>query len=165
MEPAIDKKSIPTAEGGPAMKNFKSLLVAVALLLLVSGCASVPMASKEEDAAAKSFRVPSDKGRVYVYRNEFMGGAVKIPITLDRKLVGSTLKNTFFAFDVNPGTHEVGCVGETPGTVTVDVKAGGAAYVWQEMKMGMWAASCAMHIMDEQKGQQAISECTLAASQ
>ena len=147
------------------MKRFKSPVVAVALLLLVSGCASVPMASKEDDAAAKSFQVPSDKGRVYVYRNELMGGAVKIPITLDSKLVGSTVKHTFFVFDVSPGSHEVGCVGETPGKVTVDLKGGEAAYVWQEMKMGMWAASCAMHIVDQQTGQKAVSECALAAPQ
>lgn len=147
------------------MKSFKASFVVVALLLLVSGCASVPMASKEEDVAAKSFRVPSDKGRIYVYRNELLGGAVKMPITVDGKLVGSTVKNTYFIFDVSPGTHELGCVGETPGKVTVDAKAGEAAYVWQEMKMGMWAASCAMHVVDEQKGRQGVSECTLAVSQ
>jgi hypothetical protein len=147
------------------MKNIMVPFVAVALLLLVSGCASVPMASKEEDAEAKSFRVPSDKGRIYVYRNESMGGAVKIPITLDGKLVGSTAKNAYFIFDVNPGAHEVGCVAETPGKVTVDARAGEAAYVWQEMKMGMWAASCAMHVVDEKKGRQGVSECTLAVSQ
>ena len=146
------------------MKNFNVLLVAIALLLLASGCASVPMASKEDDAAAKSFRAPSDKGRIYVYRNETMGGAVKIPITLDGKLEGSTAKNTYFVFDVSPGAHEVGCIGETPGAVSVDAKAGAAAYVWQEMKMGMWAASCAMRIVDEQTGQKGVAESTLAVS-
>ena len=146
------------------MKNFKAPFIAIALLLLVSGCASVPMASKEDDAAAKTFRAPSDKGRIYVYRNESMGGAVKIPITLDGKLEGSTAKQTYFIFDVSPGSHEVGCIGETPGTVTVDAKSGEAAYVWQEMKMGMWAASCAMHIVDEQTGRKGVSESTLAVS-
>jgi len=147
------------------MKNFKSAFVAVALLLLVSGCASVPMASKEEDAAAKSFRVPPGKGRVYVYRNEFMGRQVKIPITLDGKLMGSTLAKTFFAFDVSPGSHEVGCVGENPAKATVDVKPGEAVYVWQEIKMGMWAARCAMNVVDEKKGRKDVSDCSLAASQ
>jgi hypothetical protein len=121
------------------------------------------MASKEQDAAAKSFRAPPDQGRIYVYRNEFFGGAVKIPITLDGKLMGSTLKNTFFVFDVSPGAHEVGCVGESSVKVTVNVSAGQSAYVWQEMKMGTWAASCAMNVVDEQKGRKGVSECTLAA--
>lgn len=147
------------------MKNFKSSFAVVALLLLVSGCASVPMASKEEDAAAKTFRVPPDKGRIYVYRNERMGQALKIPITLDGKLMGSTLKNTFFAFDVSPGAHEVGCVAETSAKTAVDVKAGGAVYVWQEMKMGMWQARCAMNVVDEKKGREDVSDCSLAASQ
>ncbi len=147
------------------MRKIKSSFVAVILLLLASGCASVPMASKEDDAAAKKFQAPADQGRIYVYRNEAMGGAVKIPITLDGKLMGSTGKNTFFVFDVSPGSHEVGCIGETPGKVTVDLKGGEAAYVWQEMKMGMWAASCAMHNVDEQTGQKGVSECALAAPQ
>ena len=147
------------------MKNLALSFCIVGLALLVSGCASVPMAAKDADAAAKSFRVPADKSRVYIYRNETMGAAVKIPVTLDGKLVGSTAKNTYFALDVNPGTHEVSCIAETGGKVTVDVKPGEAAYVWQEMKMGMWAASCAMHVVDEQQGQKAVSECTLAASE
>jgi hypothetical protein len=147
------------------MKNLRLSLCFVGLLLLVTGCASVPMAAKEADAAAKSFRVPADKSRVYIYRNETMGAAVKIPVTLDGKLVGSTAKNTYFALDVSPGTHEVGCVAETGGKVIVDVKPGEAAYVWQEMKMGMWAASCAMHVVDEKQGQKAVTECTLAAAE
>jgi Protein of unknown function (DUF2846) len=147
------------------MRKIKSSFVAVMLLLLASGCASVPMASKEDDAAAKNFQAPADLGRIYVYRNEAMGGAVKIPITLDGKLVGSTGRNTFFVFDASPGSHEVGCIGETPGKVTVDLKGGEAAYVWQEMKMGMWAASCAMHIVDQETEQKGVSECALAAPQ
>lgn len=145
------------------MKNFSSpSRLFFALLLLLPGCASVPLASKEQDAAAKQFQAPADKGRIYVYRNEFLGGAVKIPITLDGRVAGSTLKNTYLAFDVDPGTHETGCLGETSGKASVDVQAGQAAYVWQEMKMGMWAASCAMHVVDQEKGQKGVAECVLA---
>jgi len=157
------------------MRNFKSSFVAVPLLLLVSGCASVPMASKEDDAAAKTFRVPPDKGRIYVYRKQYTGRALKVPITLDGKLMGYTLKNTFLAFDVGPGTHEVGCIAETPVKATIDVKAGGAVYVWQgtktdmyvlrEMKMATWQADCALNVVDENKGRQDVSECSLVMSQ
>ncbi|MEO8009304.1 MAG: DUF2846 domain-containing protein, partial [Betaproteobacteria bacterium] len=150
--------------GFSRMNSFKAFAV-IALLVLASGCASVPMASKEDDAAAKTFSVPSDKSRIYVYRNEFIGGAVKIPITLDGRLVGSTVKNTYFALDTTPGSHDVGCIGETPGSVKVDLKAGEVAYIWQEMKMGMWAASCAMHVANTEEAQKAIAGCTLAVSQ
>ena len=145
------------------MKNISSSFwLCVALLIFLTGCASVPLGSKEQDAAAKQFEAPADKGRIYVYRNEFMGGAVKIPITLDGKVAGSTLKNTYLAFDVDPGTHEAGCLGETSGKTSVDVQAGQAAYVWQEMKMGMWAASCAMHVVEQEQGQKGVRECVLA---
>ena len=141
-----------------------ALISAVGSLLLVSACASVPMASKEEDANAKTFKARADAGRIYVYRNESLGGAVKIPITLDGKVVGSTASKTYFALDVPPGSHDVGCIGETSSNLKVDVAAGKSVYVWQEMKMGMWAASCAMNSVDEQTGQKCVSECALAKS-
>jgi hypothetical protein len=123
------------------------------------------MASKEQDALAKSFQVAPDKSRIYVYRNESMGGAVKIPVTLNGRLMGQTAPKTYFAWDVDPGTQEITCIGETSATLSVDAKAGQAHYVWQEMKMGMWAASCALEEVDETKGQAAVNECSLAVSQ
>ena len=47
----------------------------ISTLMLLTGCASVPKAVESEDAAAKQFRVPSDKGRVYIYRSAFMARA------------------------------------------------------------------------------------------
>ena len=62
---------------------FKKLLL-VGLLAgsaLITGCASVPMASVERDAQTKTFVVAPDKANIYVYRNESMGAAVVIPPT------------------------------------------------------------------------------------
>ena len=45
-------------------------LLAITAALLISGCASVDMATKEESAKAKEFKQPSaDKAGVYIYRN------------------------------------------------------------------------------------------------
>lgn len=141
------------------------LSVTVAAALLISGCASVPMASVEADTAAKSFTAPSDQSRIYLYRNESMGGAVKIPVTLDGRMAGQTGPKTYFVWDVAPGLHELTCVGESSGKLSLTTKPGRAYYVWQEMKMGMWAASCALNEMDEQAGQKGVRECKLAQSQ
>ena len=54
---------------------------------LFSGCASVPMASAEADAAAKRFEAPAGKATIYVYRNEIIGGAVALTVALDGRVV------------------------------------------------------------------------------
>jgi hypothetical protein len=123
------------------------------------------MASMEQDAAAKTFQAPPDKSRIYLYRNEAMGSAVKIPVTLDGRMAGQTGPKTYFVWDVAPGVHELTCVGETSGKLSLTTKPGQAYYVWQEMKMGMWAASCALNEMDVEAGQKGVGQCKLALSQ
>ena len=61
---------------------FKKLMSAFVLtgVLVVSGCASVPMANQGADAQAKSFTTSADKATVYIYRNENFGAAIKMPV-------------------------------------------------------------------------------------
>ena len=82
---------------------FKKLIAASAILIVVfaSGCASVPMATPEQDAAARSFSVKPDKANIYVYRNEAMGAAIKMPVALNGKLVGDTAAKTFLKLEVS----------------------------------------------------------------
>lgn len=48
----------------------KLLTPMLAIFLLLSGCATVPMASQEEDAKLKTFQKPVDnKTGIYIYRN------------------------------------------------------------------------------------------------
>lgn len=63
---------------------FKKILTPMlTICLLLSGCASVPMASKEEDAKLKTFQKPAEnKSGIYIYRNSFAGQALKKISTL-----------------------------------------------------------------------------------
>ena len=59
---------------------FKNAVIGAALAssILLSGCASVPMASKDDDLALKQFTLPpEDKAGLYVYRNTVFGQALK----------------------------------------------------------------------------------------
>jgi hypothetical protein len=143
--------------------RYAQAISSVAIVIL-SGCASVPMASLEEDATAKTFKVDPDKSRIYLYRNESMGSAVKIPVTLNGKMMGQTASKTYFVWNVAPGKQEISCIGENTEALAIDAKPGKAHYVWQEMKMGMWAARCALAEVDELVGKQAVNECKLAQS-
>lgn len=147
------------------MKNFGlGYFSAILLAVLASGCASVPMASSDMDTQAKQFRVPPGKSRIYVYRNESIGGAVKIVITLDGKVIGSTGRKTYFAIDVAPGKHELGCIVENTASLSVNAAAGKPVFVWQEVKMGAWSPRCALNQVDDKVGRDGVLESGLIQS-
>lgn len=143
-------------------KNSLGCASAVLVAVLTAGCASVPMASSDMDTQAKQFHVPSGKSRIYVYRNESIGGAIKIVITLDGKVVGSTAPRTYFALDVAPGKHELGCIVENTATLPVNAPADKPVFVWQEVKVGAWSPRCALNQMDDQAGRDGVLESGLA---
>lgn len=135
---------------------------ALMLTLLLGGCATVPMASLDKDSQAKTFQVPPNESRIYIYRNEIFGGAVLMTVSLDGKVLGHTGSKTFLMADVPPGSHKIESVAENIASLTLDTKPGKAYYVWQEVKMGLWMARSALHEVSAAKGQKGVLECKLA---
>lgn len=148
------------------MKTNPSPFLGIALLLvsIVSGCASVPMASIDEDVKAKSFTIPADKSSIYVYRNESFGGAIPIAVSLDGKVAGQTGPKTYFMWEVEPGSHEVGSISENTSTLKLNTEAGKAYYVWQEVKMGLWMPRSLLQEVDVETGKKGVAECKRAQS-
>jgi len=73
------------------------VFIGIALLSLLAGCASVEMASIEQDNLRKSFSEPSDeKVGLYLYRNGLLGTAVKRSLSIDGIPVGAPAVKTFF---------------------------------------------------------------------
>lgn len=141
---------------------FKRMLSAgaiVAVTILASGCASVQMATPEKDTAAKTFAVKAEKANIYVYRNETFGAAVKMPVALNGKLVGDTASKTYMMLEVAPGQHTVVSKTENDAAVAVNAVAGKNYFVWQEVKMGLFAPRSNLHLVDEETGKAAVQEC------
>ena len=137
-------------------------LALIAASLMISACASVPMSDPKKDEEAKKFTTQKDMSRIYLYRNETLGSAIKVPVTLNGKMKGETAKNVYFAWDVKPGKHEVSCLASSNDTVSVNLKKNEIAYIWQEMKMGLMVAGCKLNIMEKEKAQKAITKTKLA---
>ena len=133
----------------------------VVAAVIAGGCASVPMASSEMDSAAKSFAVKPGKANIYVYRNESMGGAIKMTLILDGKLVGSTAAKTYVLLEVAPGSHTLISKTENDSTLAVSAVAGRNYFVWQEVKMGAFSARSALQLVDDAKGKAGVAECKL----
>jgi Protein of unknown function (DUF2846) len=77
---------------------------------------------------------------IYVFRNEQMGAAIKMPVALDGKLVGDTAAKTYLLLQVPPGSHAIVSKTENDATLTVNAQAERNYFVWQEVKMGMMTA-------------------------
>lgn len=136
--------------------------LALGCSIFLGGCASVPMAASDADARAKSFVTPSDgTSNIYIYRDESMGAAIKMPLLLDGVSVGDTAAHTYLLKQVGPGKHTVVSKTENDASLDIDVAAGKNYYVWQEVKMGAFAARSALHLVEESKGQKAVKSCKL----
>lgn len=136
-------------------------LLSVVLISALAGCASVPMASLEKDAAAKTYAVSPNKANIYVYRNENFGAAIKMPVAIDGRLVGDTAAKTYLKVEVAPGNHTVTSKTENDASMTLQTDAGKNYFVWQEVKMGMWSARSQLQQVDDATGKAAIDECKL----
>ena len=134
---------------------------AVLAVALASGCASVQMASPEQDTAAKSFAVKPGKANIYVYRNETFGAALKMPVVLDGKAVGDTASKTYLVVEVDPGSHTVVSKTENDSSVTLNAVSGRNYFLWQEVKMGLMTARSDLKEVDEATGKAGVAECKL----
>ncbi len=136
--------------------------IAIAGLLLFSGCASTsPQAPSHIDAKAKQFATAKGKSNIYVYRNEFFGAAVSMPVTLDGENVGSTGANTYLKLRTNPGRHVITSKAETIHTLKLTTKANKNYFVWQEVKMGVISARSKLKLVSKVEGKKGVRECKM----
>lgn len=130
-------------------------------VLLLAGCVSVPMASPERDVAAKSFATKPGKSNIYVYRNESMGAAIKLPIVLDGKVVGDTAAKTYMLLEVAPGKHTLVSKSENDSVLPLTTFPGKNYFVWQEIKMGLFSPRTNLQLVDDATGKEGVMECKL----
>ncbi len=146
------------------LNGFAKFALPLAILLL-TGCASIPMASVEHDTQAKTFAVKPDKANIYLYRNESLGGAVRMEVLLDGKSVGKTAAKTYMKLEIAPGQHTLISKAENDDVLNVSTEAGKNYFVWQEAKMGILYARSLLHLVDEKTGKEGVEECKLIETQ
>jgi hypothetical protein len=140
---------------------FKTVMAVLACAAFV-GCASVPMGDPRQDAAAKTFQAPKDKAGIYVYRNETMGAAIKMDVSIGGQFVGQTGANTFLYKELAPGKVAVVSKAENTDTLEIDAKPGMLYFIWQEVKMGFLGARSKLQLVDDVQGKKGVSETKLA---
>ncbi len=134
------------------------------IFTLLSGCATVPMASIQDDALAKQFQPKPDKSLIYLFRNEIFGAAIALTVSIDGRTAGQTGPQTFYVWEVDPGKHQITSFAENVSNVWLWTEAGKDYYVWQEIKMGMFSARSVLKEVDGETGRAGVKECELIRS-
>ncbi len=149
------------------MKLIKTT-AALALLAIMTGCASVNMAPQQESTAAKEFTYPDGgKAGVYVFRKDSpFGAALKKDIWINGECIGESARGVFFYHQVEGGKeHEIATESEfSPNTMALFAEAGNNYFVEQYIRMGAFVGGANLRQHDEESGMQEVSKLDLAAS-
>lgn len=143
------------------MGASRILAVWLAVLSLLGGCASVPMGSDEEDAAAKKFAPRTGAASLYIYRNETFGAAIPMSVAVNGKMLGQTAAQTYFHLSLRPGDYLVESHAENVSSLALSLEENRNYYVWQEVKMGFWMARSLLQQVDDAKGRAGVAESKL----
>lgn len=143
-------------------------LVAFSLCaVLMTGCSSIPMASKEQDAKSKTFAAPAaDKAGLYIFRNSFFGQALRKQLSVDGKPIGKTANKTFFHRELAPGEHTISTESEFGDNEVKFTANGGKNYfARQSIKMGVFVGGSAIEMVSEEEGKEEVLKCEEALAQ
>lgn len=140
-------------------------LAALAVALLISGCASVEMASKAESAKAKEFNPPAQgKAGVYIYRDSYVGKALKKDIWIDGQCIGESGPDVFFYTEVEGGkAHKIDTESEfSPNTFGLMFETGKNYFIRQFIKMGVFVGGAGLEQIPEEQGKAAVAKLEMA---
>lgn len=148
------------------MKKGNLAVLAIALsVMFFSGCSTVPLEPEEVSQAAKLFKNPSEgKAGLYVYRNSFVGQALKKDIWIDNKCLGESANNVFFYQDIKGDEeHKISTESEfSPNELVLKTESGKNYFIRQYIKMGVFVGGANLEMVDEEEGKKAIAELDMA---
>ena len=140
----------------------------VPILVIVSGCASVPLESAQITKVAKQFDPPSDgKSGLYIYRNTAYGGAARTDVMVDGYCIGSSAPYVFFYEEVEGDkSYKVSTKfpwEESPdpdNDLLIKVKSGKNYFFQQYLRM---IGGTGVDLVDEEQGKEEVSKLDMAA--
>ena len=145
-------------------KNKLVLLLALSIALF-SGCSTVPLESPEVSGKAKMFSTPLDgNAGLYVYRDSFVGQALKKDVWINNKCLGETANKVFFYQDVKGDVeHKLSTESEfSPNDLTLKTKSGKNYFVRQYIKMGVFVGGAGLEVVEEAEAKNAITKLDMA---
>ena len=144
--------------------KIKAILLSVVAATFLSGCASVAMAPAEKDQALKQFDIPpKDKAGLYIYRNTFVGQALKKTVSVNGVAIGETANKVYFYRQIPPGKHTISTESEfSDNSISFIANPGTNYFVEQYIKMGVFVGGAGLRMVEENVGKRAVNQCKLA---
>jgi len=144
---------------------FKKLSLVALTSVLFAGCASVQMESKEASQKAKEFAKPSaGNAGLYIYRDSFVGKALKKDIWVDGKCIGESAPDVFFKTEVaGDKDHKISTESEfSPNDLSLFTEEGRNYYIRQYIKIGAFVGGAGLELIEEEKSKAAVAKLDLA---
>ena len=122
------------------------------------------MASKAEDTSLKEFSKPAaDKSGLYVYRNSFVGQALKKDLYIDGVRAGETANKVYFYKEIAPGKHQLSTESEfSDNSISFEAQGGNNYFAEQYIKMGVFVGGANIKMVSDEEGMKNVRECSLA---
>ncbi|HUH59549.1 MAG TPA: DUF2846 domain-containing protein [Candidimonas sp.] len=143
------------------IRSLLKLMAAAACVVIVTGCAGVPMAPADSNSKAKSFAPPGEgKSGLYIYRDSFVGKALKKDIYVDGKCLGETADRVFFYTQVGGDqSHKISTESEFGSNdLLLNTDTGKNYFVRQFIKMGVFVGGAGVENVSEDEGRRVISK-------
>lgn len=135
-----------------------SLSLSIPLLLAVGACANPPMASPQEDLAAKQFPPPaSGKGALYIYRQGLMAFALPVDVSVVGGAQAQLNRNNYLRVEGPPGPIEVACrMGKAAESHQVEIGTGQVRFVEVVANPGLMGPTCSVNEVARGRGEEAV---------
>ena len=144
---------------------LKNILLVTIVAFVLGGCASIPMESIKESNQAKQFNLPSNENSgLYIYRDSFVGQALKKDIWVDGKCIGESAPDTFFYVEVaGDKKHKISTESEfSPNDLEIQTDKGKNYFIRQYIKFGLFVGGARLELINSEEGMKAVSKLGLA---
>lgn len=146
---------------------MKKILLATAIgVSLLSGCASVPLASKAETNTAKEFKTPVENtAGIYIYRvDSAFGAALKKDVWVNGECIGETAPGVFFYHEVKSGEdYTISTESEfSANEIKLNTESGKSYFYEQYIKMGAFSGGAGLKVVDNEIGKSEVSKLPMA---
>ncbi len=111
------------------------------------------------------FNSPSSgNAGLYIYRDSFVGQALKKDIWVDGKCIGESAPDTFFYEEVvGNKEHKISTESEfSPNDLVVTTETGKNYFIEQYIKLGLFVGGAGLELVNNEKGMDSVSKLGLA---
>ena len=135
-------------------RNAK-LIFACSVFLLLSACAS-SYAKRYAEVSAEIPKLKATEGRIWLYRNSFVGTAASPNVMLNNRVIATALPGAFFYVDRRPGNYEVATSIEADKKLSIALSAGEEKFVRLGANFESTATRVFPELVDAKIGRTAI---------